>query len=351
MQASAIDRSDQLERFYSAGDEEAGHLLERLLEDEVRPLLSKVLRRKLKPLSAAQSGRNADIEDLVQDGILRIAQELLAGRRGEGRINTLSGYTARVAEYAGDEYFRRKFRKRYNAIKRVTVNLRHHDAFYEWRFVSDESHGALSVWPPPPPKSPDSRSAAIRTNLHSTAKSILASDPADVGAGSPSSARCMHASLLWAAGALSVGDLALVLQAARNEFDEPDVGLNPEIATAPIAVAEQDETLFLSSIWDAVKQLRPRLARALLLNLRVKGENAVEVFEEFQISTRQEIAEILGLQPSELCDLPWPDRRIASYLGCTEEQVSGLRSSARRSICSRLSSSNRFPEECLRFRL
>ncbi len=350
IRANAIEPSDLLGSFYDAGDGEAAPLLDHILQAEVRPLLSKVVRWKLTRFLTVPSDREADIEDLVQDGVLRVAQELLAGRRGGNRIVALSNYTARVAEHAGDDYFRRKFRKRYNALKRVTVNLRNHDAFYEWMFC-EVSHGALSTWPPPPTTAPESRANAIRTNLHATTTDILGSIPGSGGDGSPNSVNCMHASLVWASGALTVSDLALVLQSARNEFDKPDLELKPDIAIAPVTHSEADAAKFLSSIWDAIKQLRPGSAKALLLNLRVKDGDAVELFEDFKIATREEIAELLGLQPNELTQLPWPDRRIAECVGCAEEQIAGLRSSARRSIGHRISSSKHFPEECLKFRL
>jgi len=318
--------------------------------------LIKAVKRTLSTLSGPGGEWQQDVDDIVQDGLIRVAQKLRAGRNGEAEVKSVGAYAARVAEYACDEFFRVKFRKRYNAMKRVLVNLRDNPAFYEWKYGSSARHGALSVWPPPPQTAPENRSNSIRFDLTATTTFILRAywkgDPKD----RPGTAHCMHASLLWAEGSLNVDDLVLVLQSARNEFDDPETVLDPELTAAPAPEPAWTEIGFLRAIWTEITKLRPSPAKALLLNLRIQGEYGLEAFIDSGIATPAEVAELLGFETErfqkEIMDeLPWPDKRVAAYLECTEEQVSNLRSAARRALASRLIASKQFPEECFRFHL
>jgi len=353
---SVNEPSGRLSQFYGSGEQESASHLDYLLQNEVRPVLSKTVRRRLGTLSRSSADIQQEVEDIVQDGLVRVAQQLLAGRAGETPIKSLGGYATRVAEYACDEFFRTKYRKRYNAMKRVLVNLRENSAFYEWKPSSATRHGALSAWPPPPPTAPEGRSTAIRFDLATTTTLILRAYWKGDAKDRPGTAHCMNATLQWAEGSLDVDDLVLVLQSARNEFDEPESVLDPELTAAPAAEPAWTEIDFLKAIWSEIKKLRPGPAKALLLNLRIKGEFGVEVFIESGIAEGDDISELLGFESDRFLkdvmpELPWPDKRVAAHLACTEEQVSALRSAARRTLASRLIASNQFPEECFRFRL
>lgn len=347
---------ERLAQFYTSDTSAASSHLDYLLQNEVRPILAKVVKRRLSLLSRPGADLQQEAEDIVQDGLLRMAQQLMAGREGETQIKALGGYAARVAEYACDEFFRTKFRKRYNAMKRVLVNLRENPAFYEWKHGGSARHGALTVWPPPPPTAPESRFMAIRFDLGATTALILRAFPPGEAKDRLGTAFCMNASLLWAEGSLDVDDLVLVLQSARNEFDEPETALDPEVTAAPAADSSGTDVEFLRAIWSEIIRLRPSPAKALLLNLRIKGEEGVQVFIDSGIAGADEVAALLGFDSTqfrnEICgELPWPDKKIAAYLACTDEQVSQLRSAARRTLAARLIASKQFPEECFRFRL
>jgi DNA-directed RNA polymerase specialized sigma24 family protein len=353
---SVSGSSGRLAQFYAATGSEASDHLNYLLQSEVRPILASSVKRRLSSLSRSSSDLQQEVEDIVQDGIVRVAQQLLAGRDGEMQIKSLGGYAARVAEYACDEFFRATYRKRYNAMKRVLVNLRENPAFYEWKVGPSARHGALSAWPPPPPTAQEKRANAIRLDLNVTTALILRAYWKGEAKERPGTAHCMNASLIWAEGSLDVDDLVLVLQSARNEFDEPETVLDPEMMAAPPTVAAWTEIDFLRAIWNEIRKLRPGPAKALLLNLRIKGEFGIELFAESGAARADEIADLLGFEPDHfekevLNELPWSDKRVAAYLNCTEDQVSALRSAARRTLANHLIASKQFPDECFRFHL
>jgi len=354
-ESSPSETPGRLAKFYASTGSEADSRLDDLLQIEVRPVLESTVKRRLSATSRSAAEATQDIEDLVQDCLLRVAQQLRAGTKGEEEIKSATGYAARVAEHACNEFFRSKYRKRYNATKRVLVNLRENAAFYEWK-DGGKRRGALSAWLPPPPIPPDGRSSAIRHDLSTTTSIIFRAYSKLETQTNLGAAHCMNASLLWAEGALEVDDLVLVLQSARNEFDEPETVLDPEITAAPPAEPGCTESDFLQAVWAEILKLRPNVGRALLLNLRIKGEYGIEWFTDAGIVSVAEMAELLGFDPGTfksetLAELPWPDKRVAAYLECTEEQVTALRSAARRAVASRLVASGRFPEEVFRFRL
>ena len=348
--------SVHLTQFYAGDDVEAVSHLTHLLEQEARPVLAAAVRKKLTSLAGSNADLQQEVEDLVQDGLVRIAQQLIAGRNGEAQIKSVGGYSARVAEYACDEFFRSRYRKRYNAMKRVLVNLKENPSFYEWKFNSHSRHGALSGWPPPPPISPASRSTAIRHDLNVTTSLIFRAYFKGDLPEKPGTATCLNAALIWAEGALDVDDLVLVLQCVRNEFDATDRALDPEVVVATTPEFDGTEVDFLRAIWSEIKKLRPGQAKALLLNLRIKGESVIEVFADSDVASIVEMSDKLEFDYERfkneiLEELPWSDKRVADHLQCTEEQVSALRSTARRTIATRIISSKQFSEECFRFHL
>ena len=308
------DDEAELRRFYAApSDEAARAILDRLLREFAHPVVERVVLR----LDAG------DREDAAGDAMLRLAQALGAGRKGEAPVLNLAAYAARTAERACDESLRRRYRVRYNVTKRVQTHLRRNEAFYAWQNL-----GALREWPPPPPAPLDERASDL------SAEAVLRAHPSPQSP--PRTDHLMRAGLLWCAGALSVDALVTLVQAARNEFDRPDAELREDLAVAA-PLDEDGAAEYLADVWRAIGSLRPNQARALLLNLRV-DESMEDVFEVFGIDA---VAAVLGMDPREFAQtvlptLPWSDRRIAEKLGCTESQVSGLRSSARRALAHRL---------------
>ena len=308
-----MNEEAELRRYYAAPAEEAAReTLDRLLETFARPVVERVVFR----LDAR------DREDAAAETMLRLAQALEAGRKGETPVLNLAAYAARTAERGCDESLRRRFRVRYNVTKRVQTHLQRNEAFYAWHDL-----GALRAWPPPPPAPVEDRASGL------SAEWVLRAHPSPQSP--PRTDHLMRAGLLWCAGALPVETLVRLVQEARNEYDRPDAELAEGIAaSAPVEDSQPD----LDAMWNAIRTLRPNQARALLLNLRLGEDSMEDAFESFGL---EGVAAVLGMTQESLVrdvlpTLPWPDRRIAELLGCTETQVSGLRSSARRALAHRL---------------
>lgn len=114
----------------------------------------------------------------------------------------------------------------------------------------------------------------------------------------------------------------------------PAASVEPEQLTA----LEGRESL--ERLWREIRLLPAGQRTALLLNLRdADGGNALLLFLVLGIATLPEIAEIAGVEESELTriwdDLPMNDQAIARRLNTTRQQVINLRKSARARLARR----------------
>ena len=350
-----------LNRFYEADDHEADRLLTQILEQHVRPLVGSIVSKRLGDAGfAATSGGTArmqtDIEDVEQEAILRIAQRLLGARKGEEQVGSLKAYATTTADHACDEFYRKCFRRRYNVTKRVCVHLREHEAFVEYRPSINVRMASLSAWPVPPPQALPERVHRVLRDaaeaIEEMFREVPDTDKESAPSGKayiPGTVRCMWTGLTWCRGALLLDCLVTVVQAARNEFDEMTSRLPEEdhlgLAVPPPEFEAGDVDGLLRAVWKEVQSLPRRQAQALLLNLRVVGDTGVELFAVQGVARLDEIAAAVGIPADQfvkevLPTLPWPDRRVAEFIGCREEQVCGLRSVARRRLSARLGRSS-----------
>ena len=94
-------------------------------------------------------------------------------------------------------------------------------------------------------------------------------------------------------------------------------------------------------LWKEIRELPPRQAAALLLNLRDgQGRNAAILLPLTGIATLREMAAAVELPPEKLAALwgrlPLEDTALAGLLGVTRQQVINLRKSARERLARRM---------------
>lgn len=110
---------------------------------------------------------------------------------------------------------------------------------------------------------------------------------------------------------------------------------------APDAALAFERRTYLARLWREIRELPPRQAAALLLNLRDgQGRNAAALLPLTGIATLREMAAAAGLPPETLAELwsrlPLEDAGLAGILGVTRQQVINLRKSARERLARRM---------------
>jgi DNA-directed RNA polymerase specialized sigma24 family protein len=125
---------------------------------------------------------------------------------------------------------------------------------------------------------------------------------------------------------------------AREDDGDPLLRL-PD--PAPDAALAFERRTYLARLWEEIRQLPPRQAAALLLNLRDgQGRNAAALLPLTGIATLREMATAVGLPPEGLAELwsrlPLEDTGLAEILGVTRQQVINLRKSARERLARRM---------------
>jgi DNA-directed RNA polymerase specialized sigma24 family protein len=125
---------------------------------------------------------------------------------------------------------------------------------------------------------------------------------------------------------------------AREDGGDPLLRL-PD--PAPDAALAFERRTYLVRLWEEIRQLPPRQAAALLLNLRDgQGRNAAALLPLTGIATLREMAAAVGLPPEELAGLwnrlPLEDILLADLLGVSRQQVINLRKSARERLARRM---------------
>ncbi|HEX4961254.1 MAG TPA: sigma-70 family RNA polymerase sigma factor [Thermoanaerobaculia bacterium] len=110
---------------------------------------------------------------------------------------------------------------------------------------------------------------------------------------------------------------------------------------APNAAAALQQRSRLALLWEEIRQLPPRQATALLLNLRdAQRENALSLLPLTGVATIRDIARTLGMSAETLAQiwhrLPYEDVEVATLLGVSRQQVINLRKSARERLARRM---------------
>jgi RNA polymerase sigma factor (sigma-70 family) len=110
-------------------------------------------------------------------------------------------------------------------------------------------------------------------------------------------------------------------------------------APDPASAFERRTDLF--RLWEEIRQLPPRQAAALLLNLRdEQRRNAVALLPLTGVATMRDIARAIAMPVERFAEiwsrLPLDDAAIAQILDVTRQQVINLRKSARERLARRM---------------
>jgi RNA polymerase sigma factor (sigma-70 family) len=321
--------------FLTAEDaDERDRAAARLLAEHAGPIVSRVLRRRLRvPVEG-----DPDAEDVRSEVMVQLAGRLeaLRSRPDERPIANLAGYVAVMAYHACDHYVRRKRPARWRLKNRLRYALTHKVALALWE-EEGEWQAGLAQWREKPPMGVPGRLETLRSRPRAAAAAALAPrDTLEVTTG-----EVLYRLLRWLGQPLPLDELVEAM-AVIWDVGEGVVVEATEIPDAsPAMETLLDQRRCLERLWREVQELPPRQRVALLLNLRDDhGADLLGLLMLTGIARLHEVATVIGMDAGELArlwkDLPLEDAVLAQRLGLTRQQVINLRKCARERLARRL---------------
>jgi hypothetical protein len=316
--------------------EQADAALAALFENQIRPVVEKTLRSKLRV-----SLKPEDFTQANQDG-LELAGEvnvLLTSELGRLRsnpngkvIHNLAGYVVSVTVNAYRQYLRAKYPLRHRLRSKLRYLLTHHPDFALWEdepgwfcgFRRDQR--SQSIQPPD--------AAAIQAGIADVVDKNNLRDHTNV-------IDLLTAIFQFAGVPILFTDLLSVVADIQGIKDHRETTDTESFFSQEQLHAQEDSTLsaieqreILKKAWAEVCELPLRHRAALLLNLRDRqGDAVVWLLPLLRIASIRQIAEALEFPVERFAaiwrELPWDDLVIAEHLDLTRQQVINLRQSAR----------------------
>ena len=280
-------------------------VLERIIEEFARPIITRIVRSALRGPLARQEG-----DDAISDTLLGLLKRLydLRADPASNAIADLRGYVATAAYHACYERLRQIAPGRYRLRNRVQYLVGHDPEFV----------------------------------LKTTAGRTRCTYRGAAGPMQPLKKAVVDA-IRDAGGSIDVEDLVETVAREKGMDDTFEVPLETidvhAVTTTPETIVEY--RLTLRKLWDELRLLAPKQRAALLLNLRDSdGRDVITLFPLTGIASVERIAEVLEMRVEELeriwNDLPLDDQSIGKLLGATRPQVIKLRRLARERLRRRL---------------
>jgi hypothetical protein len=325
---------------HAANAADANERLCVLIEHDVRPLVTRIVRQKAGGSTMAGS---ADVEDIAATcaaAVLERLTDLRAGRDVEP-IASLSAYVAVVAYNGWHRFLRERFPVRARLKNRLRYLCGHHPALALWTDAAGALVCGLAAWRRDSPRvDPVARAAAAGDPGDGVARAL----GPDRRAGQLTEADAAPALFRWAGGPLLLDDLVDLVGQLLGLADAPEMrhGADDDRPAATDAIADPAPSVLavlsdrgaLARLWAEVEQLPIRQRLAVLLNLRDgDGQGVIALLPFTGVASIRRIAAVLEMPAPELAAL-WPalpleDAAIAERLGITRQQVVNLRKSAR----------------------
>ena len=295
-----------------------GPALERAIEQllrEAQPVVDAILSRYARSRSVLS---REDAEDVRATVHLRLIVKLRqVPNTPEEAVRNLRSYVARLTYNAVNDLLRTRFPERALLKRRLRYALNHDHRLALWVAAAGQVCG-LAVWrgrEDAIEQIPHRAIAAVRTIERGDASGAL--DRIFRESPQPALFDPVVDAVAEAWGLVDLPPAPLDGLAARGEADD-----------------RGGEIAFVRALWSEIRELRPMQRKALLLNLRYKGEtNIVSLIVLAGIATFDEVAAVLEMSRPELMAvwraLPMEDAKIAERFGVTRQQVINLRKAAR----------------------
>jgi hypothetical protein len=320
--AASCDRA--LHRLLAAEGANVDREIERLIVEEVRPLMTLILARYRRSGTLLT---DADADDLAAGIDLRMLEILRAVHERHDVIHDLRGYSATLTYNAIGTFLRRKYPERARLKNRVRYALTSDARMAMWMAGAGPA-GGIRAW--------KGQAEAL-----DEVPGEIAVDSAVAGQS--------HADVLMEifAGVQRPVLVEALVDFLQRAWDLPsELREEPLTAVADAAVPDGGQQVqdldFARALWREIQELRPLQRKALLLNLRYEGDlDVLSVLILSGVATLAELAAALEMSEDELValwkELPLQDARIAEILGLRRQQVINLRKAARDRLSRRLS--------------
>jgi hypothetical protein len=320
----------------STSQAESETLLTQLICEHADPIISNVIRKKLRTSLSVSLGslQNQDALELASGVRLLLISELRHLKTSpDGRtIENFHNYVAIKAYSACADYFRQKHPNRWRLKSRLRYQLKRNNQFALWqsedgRWLCGFRHWAGQA---PTPASAERLSRSLESGQPTSPDKLF--NTVFERSGGPLE---FDQLVGIAAEAWGIKDNAV------RSYDE-DPLLGETLADEKIGIdAVLADRLQLERLWEEVCNLPVLQRTALLLNLRDAQDGSVIAFLPYlEIASRDEIAESIAMPPDQFAalwnDLPLEDLRIAQMLGITRQQVINLRKTARERLARRM---------------
>jgi DNA-directed RNA polymerase specialized sigma24 family protein len=329
--------------------EESDEILSRLITAQAEPVVSGVIRYKLR-LNARQCDAEAEIEDLRQEAVTQLLYELRKFRSAPEAhpIKDLRGLAATITYRLCARWMRRQFPEQHALRNRIQYLLTRQSGLALWPKKS-ESKGdskkllaGFAVW-----RGQESVHSAARLRELTQDEKFLG----DVGwGGDPAKLSALLAKLFDRLGGPVEFDelikmVAALLQIKGRAIESVDAAQEEAgfelVDKGPDVSWRVEKRIFLQRLWEEVLQL-PRGQRvALLLNLRdAEGRGCLALFPATGVASLRQLGECMELSVEKLAEIwneaPIEDARIAELLQISRQQVINARKSARERLARRL---------------
>jgi hypothetical protein len=349
----------------AANEQQATAILERLLHEQVEPLIREIVGYQFRVFfdaagrvsSSTQAAESEDVCGDIRLHLLTRLRELRANPSKQG-IRNLRSYAAVTAYRACYEYLRRKYPKRYSLKHKLRFLLSQKPEFAIWQSGRGQWLTGFAQWPQqnlPAATRSQSKLAALLDDPQAFAVAWQLPSKADaVGLSAIAYAVFSHLEqpleldelVSLAAAFYGIKDHTALSESPRREAGQGLSSWAHELAdTGPdLAVTLTDmltQRRYLARLWEEIRQMSPRHCAALLLNLRDEGGgSATDLFVFTGVATFEQVAATLAMNETELAalwvQLPLDDLTIAARLKLTRQQVINLRRSARERLWRRL---------------
>ncbi|MEK6282832.1 MAG: hypothetical protein AABN95_20945 [Acidobacteriota bacterium] len=335
-----------LQPFLRATDANAAeNLLAQLILEHADPVISKIIKSKMRVSLDVTNGDRQNQDALEMAGDLRatLISDLRSVQNNPTRktITSFRNYVAIKTYSACADYFREMNPRRWRLKNLLRYQLKQNQRFALWKVDNNYWCAGFSEWrdmqgsgnllkPLPPAESIRDR-LLLKPTQDTAAIELLTAVFEHVGHPVQFERVVSLAAEVWR-----------ITDFPADSIDDPDQELASEsVSSTPRVDLVLEQRIYLERLWTEVCQL-PRLQRvALLLTLRdAQGGSAIFFIPHLGISSKEQLAEALELSDAEFAalwvDLPLEDAEIAQRLKITRQQVINLRKTARERLARRM---------------
>jgi hypothetical protein len=322
--------------FLEATDEAiAERLLTNVIQEHAEPVISRILRTKLRVSLNGANGTQANQDALEIAAGLRLVlvNDLKALQQDATRqITSFPDYVAIKTYSACADYFRGQNPRRWRLKNALRYQLKHNSRFALWQADDNRWYAGFQEWQSIDISVDDGNSAAFDRSL--LVRSKTSSDDIPLVNLLTSIFEHEGRALEFDRLVSLAADAMEIADALPQSLDSDTGAGHNQASQSPPVDIRFEQRLFLERLWTEVCELPVLQRAALLLNLRdATGGNAIFFLPYLGIASIAQIAAALEISSEQFqtiwSELPMEDAQIALRFGLTRQQVINLRKTAR----------------------